>query len=79
MKEEMLKDLLACRSAQEFKLKADGSPDLENIKFSPSQDKWTLDMTYKVKGKASLSDEWQDVPDAGEPTFRFFKAEAVLP
>lgn len=63
----------------EFKLKADGSPDLENIRFSPSQEEWTLDMIYKLKGKASLSDEWQDVPDGGDPTNRFFKAEIVLP
>ena len=62
-----------------FGMKADGSPDLENIRFSPPREKWSLGLQFRLKGKATLADEWQDVPDAGEPTFRFFKAEAVLP
>ena len=58
---------------REFNLKEDGTPDIENVKFSPSREKWTLDMKYKVKGKARLSDEWQDVPSGGGSSFRFFK------
>ena len=33
----------------------------------------------KVKGKAKLSDGWSDVPDGGDPSFRFFTVEVALP
>ena len=33
----------------------------------------------KVKGKARLSDGWNDVPDGGDPSFRFFTVEVALP
>ena len=33
----------------------------------------------KAKGKANLTDSWSDVPDGGDPSFRFFTAEVVLP
>ena len=33
----------------------------------------------KVKGKAKLSDGWSDVPDGGDPSFRFFAVEVTLP
>jgi hypothetical protein len=33
----------------------------------------------KAKGKAKLSDGWSDVPDGGNPSFRFFTVEVVLP
>ena len=33
----------------------------------------------KVKGKAELSDGWSDVPDGGDPSFRFFTVEVELP
>jgi hypothetical protein len=32
----------------------------------------------KVKGKAKLSDGWSDVPDGGDPSFRFFTVEVEL-
>ena len=32
----------------------------------------------KVKGKAELSDGWRDVPDGGDPLFRFFTVEVEL-
>ena len=33
----------------------------------------------KTKGKAKLSDVWSDVPAGGNPAFRFFTVEVVLP
>ena len=33
----------------------------------------------KVKGKAELADGWNDVPDGGDATFRFFTVEVALP
>ena len=33
----------------------------------------------KAKGKARLSDGWNDVPEGGNSTFRFFTAEVELP
>ena len=33
----------------------------------------------KTKGKAKLSDVWSDVPAAGNPSFRFFTVEVMLP
>ena len=33
----------------------------------------------KVKGKAELSDSWQDVPSGGNTSFRFFTVEVALP
>ena len=33
----------------------------------------------KVKGKVKLSDDWSDVPTAGNPSFRFFTVEVELP
>lgn len=34
---------------------------------------------FKVKGKARLTDGWSDVPDGGDPSFRFFIVEVALP
>jgi hypothetical protein len=33
----------------------------------------------KAKGKAKLTDGWSDVPDGGNPSFRFFTVEVALP
>ena len=33
----------------------------------------------KTKGKAKLSDGWSDVPTGGNPSFRFFTVEVMLP
>ena len=33
----------------------------------------------KVKGKAKLSDVWSDVPEGGNPSFRFFTVGVALP
>ena len=33
----------------------------------------------KARGKAKLSDSWQDVPKGGDESFRFFTVEVELP
>ena len=33
----------------------------------------------KVKGQAKLTDGWSDVPNGGNPSFRFFTVEVSLP
>lgn len=42
--------------------------------------KWNVSgATPKLKGKAELSDPWQDVPPGGNPAFRFFTIAVELP
>ena len=63
-----------------FPMKADGTPDLSAITFEPEQKRWNLSgATPKLKGKATLDAEWQDVPPGGNPSFRFFTVEVQMP
>ena len=63
-----------------FPLKSDGTPDLSAITFEPAQNRWNLSgATPKLKGKATLDAEWQDVPPGGDPSFRFFTVEVQMP
>ena len=63
-----------------FPMKADGTPDLENIVFDPPEAKWNVDGARPaVKGAASLDGEWQTVTEENKASFRFFKVEVVLP
>ena len=63
-----------------FPLKSDGTPDLSAITFEPTQNRWNLSgATPKLKGKATLDAEWQDVPPGGDPSFRFFTVEVQMP
>ena len=63
-----------------FSIKADGSLDLDAITFSPPQSQWNIQgATPRLKGKAKLSDLWQDVPSGGDPSFRFFTIAVELP
>lgn len=62
-----------------FQMKADGTPDLEHIVFDPPQAWWNVPATYKVKGAATLEGPWGEVPTGGNPAYRFFKVEIVLP
>ena len=63
-----------------FPLKADGTPDLENIVFDPPEAKWNVSGARPVvKGTASLGEEWQAVTEENKAGFRFFKVEVVLP
>lgn len=63
-----------------FPLKADGTPDLENIVFDPPEARWNVEGARPVvKGTASLGGEWQAVTEENKAGFRFFKVEVVLP
>ena len=61
-------------------MKADGTPDLENIVFDPPEARWNVEGARPVvKGAASLGGEWQAVTEENKASFRFFKVEVVLP
>jgi len=63
-----------------FPMKADGTPDLENIVFEPPTARWNVEGARPVvKGAASLDGEWQMVTEENKAGFRFFKVEVVLP
>ena len=65
-----------------FPMKADGTPDLENLGIAPEQSKWNVEGAHPViKGKASLngSEEWQTVTDENKAEMRFFRVEVQLP
>ena len=65
-----------------FSLKADGTPDLENLGIAPEQSKWNVEGARPViKGKASLngSEVWQTVTDENKAEMRFFRVEVQLP
>ena len=62
-----------------FPMKADGTPDLAGIVFDPPQGRWNVPATWKVKGAATLEGPWEEVPAGGNPAYRFFKVEVVLP
>ena len=63
-----------------FSMKADGTPDLENIVFDPPEARWNVEGARPVvKGAASLDGEWQTVTEENKASFRFFKVEVVLP
>jgi len=64
-----------------FPMKADGTPDLENLTFTPPQSRWRMPGAVpKLKGRAQLdAGEWQDVPAGGDPSMRFFRIEVELP
>ena len=60
----------------EFPMKADGTPDLENIAVYPPQAQWN------VYGAAELKGDWKSVEEATSAeraAMRFFKAVVVLP
>lgn len=58
-------------------MKADGTPDIDNIAFTPAQDRWNVrNASPVVKGAESLSDgNWQPVTDENRTSLRFFKVE----
>ncbi len=65
-----------------FPLKADGTPDLENLSIVPEQSKWNVEgAQLAIKGKATLdgSEEWQTVTDENKAAMRFFRVEVQLP
>ena len=64
-----------------FPMKANGMPDLENIRFEPSQERWNVhDARPVLKGRSRLdAGYWQTVPEGGNPDFHFFRVEVELP
>ena len=64
-----------------FSMKADGTPDLENVVFDPPQEQWNVPgATVVWKGAAKLEGPWRTIrakdgsPGTARPTMRFFKA-----
>ena len=56
---------------------ADGKPVVE---FEPPQETWNVPGARAVlKGAATLEGPWGEVPAGGNPAYRFFKVEVVLP
>ncbi len=64
-----------------FPMKADGTPDLENIAFAPAKAQWNVQGARAVvKGAAALEGPWADVPAGGAgAAYRFFKVVVELP
>ena len=61
-------------------MKANGTPDLANLKYEPSEEKWNLPgLTVRVLGAPDLAGPWQEVQDGDEASLRFFKVEIVAP
>ena len=60
-----------------FPLKADGTPDLENIAVDPPKSQWNVPGARAVvKGAATLDGEWKSVEGttaAEKAAMRFFK------
>ena len=63
-----------------FQMKADGTPDLSSIAFTPAQAEWNVPGAQAVlKGAATLDSEWQTVTEENKSGFRFFKVVVELP
>lgn len=65
-----------------FPMKADGTPDFENLAFAPAQSEWNVEGAKPViKGKVTLeeSEEWQTVTDENKAAMRFFRVDVQLP
>ena len=66
-----------------FPMKADGTPDLANLKFEPPKEKWNVqDATPVIKGRTRLDDAaeaWRPATEANKADLRFFRVEVELP
>ena len=63
-----------------FQMRADGTPDLNGIAFTPPQAEWNVPGAQAVlKGAATLDGEWQTVTEENKAAFRFFKVVVELP
>lgn len=63
-----------------FPMKADGTPDLENLALEPAQSEWNVPGARAViMGAATLGGEWQTVTEENKALFRFFKVVVELP
>jgi hypothetical protein len=63
-----------------FPMKADGTPDLENLALEPTQSEWNVPGARAViMGASVLGGEWQTVTEENKALFRFFKVVVELP
>ena len=66
-----------------FPMKADGTPDLENLEFAPAQSEWNVPGAKAViMGAATLGGEWKAVEGttaAEKAAMRFFKVVVEVP
>ena len=66
-----------------FPMKADGTPDLENITVDPPKSQWNVSGARAVvKGAATLDGEWKSVEGASaaeKAAMRFFKVVVEVP
>ncbi len=61
-------------------MKADGTPDLANIAFTPARETWNVpEATPVLKGAERLEGEWQTVTEENKEAFRFFKVVVEVP
>ncbi len=63
-----------------FPMKADGTPDFDNLVFDPPQSEWNVPgATPKMIGASTLEGPWSEVPEGGDSTMKFFKIVVELP
>jgi hypothetical protein len=63
-----------------FPMKADGTPDVDNIVFDPPRERWNVQgASVVLKGATSLDGGWQTVTPENKAAFRFFKVVVELP
>ena len=66
-----------------FPMNVDGTPDLANLAYEPSKDKWNVQGARAViKGKARIDDAtetWQPATEENKSALRFFRIEVELP
>ena len=64
----------------EFALNADGTLNLDTVKYEPEHNTWNVSgATVVLKGAATLDGPWQTVTEANKSSFRFFKVVVELP
>ncbi len=63
-----------------FPMKADGTPDFDNLVFDPPQSEWNVPgATPKLHGATTLEGPWSEVPSGGDSSMKFFKVVVELP
>ena len=63
-----------------FPMKADGTPDVDNIVFDPPRERWNVQgASVVLKGATSLDGGWLTVTPGNKASFKFFKMVVELP
>ncbi len=53
---------------------------IPHVEWEPKVNRWTgTELKARVKGSATPTGPWTEVPAAGNPAYRFFKVEVALP